>query len=137
MINKLPLLIVCYLLCAETQAQYMKESVKPLVANASTPSKLIGRLSFGPRLGIQQSSASKDGDVTFVYAPYQLPKPRSGGQAGVAFNVQYRHLAIQPAVMFSQKGYRTQHTYQHAYDATTNYALRHEVTLRLNYLEVP
>jgi hypothetical protein len=60
---------------------------------------------------------------------------RSGAEAGIAAQVGLSdHWAVQPAVLYAQKGFGF---VEKAYDAPYNYSYQGEYSFRLNYLTVP
>jgi hypothetical protein len=81
------------------------------------------QLSVGPRVGLQ--STSFDGPRFNDAAHTQ----RYGAQAGVVANAQFNHFAIQPALVFSQKGDRNDWR-------ESDYLSMHDA-VRINYLELP
>jgi len=81
------------------------------------------QLSVGAQLGLQSTSFS---------APRSYGAERQqrlGGQAGIIANAQFNHFAIQPALLFSQKG--DKNTWREGDYASL------QSNVRLNYLELP
>ena len=81
--------------------------------------------SFGPRLGGNVSAAhfSSGGDKI---------ASRLGFEAGVMGSLQFGHVAVQPAVLFAQRGYtRTPTFYDSGFGGLTR------ASVRLNYLTIP
>ncbi|QDA60908.1 outer membrane beta-barrel protein [Hymenobacter jejuensis] len=60
-----------------------------------------------------------------------------GAQAGVVFQAQFGKLALQPALVFSQRGYHEDNTYIVDNIDEPVYHARSVTTTRLNYLELP
>lgn len=91
--------------------------------------------SMGPRLGLNVSSAPfKD-----EYRTYDTGG-RLGAEAGFAFDLNFGHFALQPAVLYSQKGFTINQTYSSTYTSpsyveTTRTTLDEEY--RLNYVTIP
>jgi len=56
--------------------------------------------SYGPRVGLNSSS------VRFPTTDRDSPASRLGVEAGLTGTVQLGHFALQPSLLFSQKGYR-------------------------------
>jgi len=79
--------------------------------------------SFGPRLGLSASTAR----FTYVETSTHV-----GFEAGLTGNLQLGHFAVQPSLLFSQKGYRA-HGSLVSFDTPVTY----EETVRLNYLTLP
>jgi hypothetical protein len=79
--------------------------------------------SFGPRLGLNVSTAR------FTYIE---TSSHAGFEAGLTGNLQLGHFAVQPSLLFSQKGYQA-HGGLISYDSPVTY----EETVRLNYLTLP
>jgi len=57
---------------------------------------------------------------------------RSGFEAGLTSSVQFGHLAVQPSLLYSQKGYRTS-----GYQLLIDMFVPYEEDIRLNYLTLP
>jgi len=87
--------------------------------------------SIGPRVGGNLSSAhfSTKGQTSYVSSAYTN---RQGFEAGLTSTVQLGHLAVQPSLLFSQKGYRGS-GYSLSFDMLSSY----EQDVRLNYLTLP
>lgn len=84
-------------------------------------------LSFGPRIGLGLATAH------FLEAPgLTSATSRWGVEAGLTGNVQIGRFAVQPSVLFSQKGYQST-GYLSGFEIFGHY----EQTTRLNYLMVP
>jgi hypothetical protein len=79
--------------------------------------------SFGPRVGLNVSTAH------FTYTPSST---RAGFEAGLTGSLQFGHFALQPSVLFSQKGYHT-----HGGLASVDFDMTYDETVRRNYLTLP
>jgi hypothetical protein len=97
---------------------------------------------IGPRIGLNLSK----GKFSEAYAPslpnHDVPtRYRSGVEAGLVASVGFGHFALQPALLYSQKGFAIQDTHQDVMTSsnygTTIYELSHDDTYRLNYLTLP
>lgn len=77
----------------------------------------------GPHVGLSVATA---------YFPSKSTSARAGVEAGLTSSLQLGHFAVQPSVLFSQKGYRT-HGELIGIDSPVTY----EETVRLNYLTLP
>ncbi|WP_324671540.1 outer membrane beta-barrel protein [Hymenobacter sp. GOD-10R] len=95
------------------------------------------KFSLGPRVGVQQTS-QKNYYPDDLYGQLQGSTPRYGLQAGIVGSIQCGHFAIQPAVLYSQKGFRyTQEgLYTFFYDKST-YVVTASTVSNLDYIEVP
>lgn len=102
-----------------------------LLAAATSHAQISFRV--GPRVGFNQSFGR------FEYPNETYLKvtnsSRSGAEAGVAAQVGLgTHWAVQPAVLYSQKGFAFD---EDAFDAPYNYTYHGEYSFRFNYLAVP
>lgn len=79
--------------------------------------------SVGPRVGL---------NVATAHFPEKSSYRLAGFEAGLTGNLQLGHFAMQPSLLFSQKGYRT-HGSLFSIDGPGTY----EETVRLNYLTLP
>lgn len=82
--------------------------------------------SVGPRVGL---------NVATVHLPtnYQGPyTSRAGLEAGLTSSIQFGHFAVQPNVLFSQKGYATSGSLP-SFDSSVTF----DEQVRLNYLTIP
>jgi hypothetical protein len=79
--------------------------------------------SVGPRVGL---------NVATVHFPDKSSSRLAGFEAGLTGNFQLGHLAVQPSLLFSQKGYRT-----HGNLFTIDTPGTYEETVRLNYFTLP
>jgi hypothetical protein len=82
--------------------------------------------SVGPRVGLNVTS------VHYPEANGSSYTGRAGFEAGLTSNVQFGHFALQPSVLFSQKGYKASGRLV-SFDIPVTY----EGEVRLNYLTVP
>lgn len=82
--------------------------------------------SIGPRVGLNISSAH--------FPNTSLPSypSRAGLEAGLTSTVQFGHFAVQPSLLFSQKGYRTS-----GFIPSFDMLIETEENYRLNYLTLP
>jgi hypothetical protein len=82
---------------------------------------------FGPRVGLELATAHFQETPGLVSV-----SSRWGVEAGLSANVQVGRLAVQPSVLFSQKGYQSMGN-------LTGFEIfgRYEETTRLNYVTVP
>ncbi len=86
--------------------------------------------SVGPRVGLNISSAQFTRELTY---PEQVSyTSRPGVEAGLTSTLQLGHFAVQPSLLFSQKGYRSAGDYL-GFDTFTHY----EEEVSLNYLTLP
>jgi hypothetical protein len=79
--------------------------------------------SGGPRVGL---------NVATLHFPDKSSSMRAGFEAGLTGNLQLGHFAVQPSLLFSQKGYRTSGDLM-GIDAPASY----KETIRHNYLTLP
>ena len=93
-----------------------------LMAGASTAQ---AQISFGPRVGLNYTKFNLDleGNNLFIKS-----RSRYGAQVGLAMNAQFGNLAVQPAVLFTMKGGKTQvkRNGSSTFGSTT-----------INYVEIP
>lgn len=82
--------------------------------------------SFGPRVGLNVAT------VHFPEADGPTYTNRTGFEAGLLGNVQFGHLALQPSLLFSQKGYQAAGSLP-SFDTPITY----DEQVRFNYLTVP
>ncbi|WP_375437257.1 porin family protein [uncultured Hymenobacter sp.] len=85
----------------------------------------------GPRAGLNVSGAHFPTRVATSYEPPSYTS-RPGFEAGLTSTVQFGHFAVQPSLLFSQKGYRSS-GYRLSFDMLSFY----EEDVRLNYLTLP
>jgi hypothetical protein len=98
------------------------------------------KVSYGVRVGGQVTGMSAkppgfSGPPSF-YADFNPKNNFWNGQAGFALDASFGWLSVQPAVVFSQKGYRINRSWQRELSGTV-YNVKSFTRLRLNYLEVP
>ena len=79
--------------------------------------------SFGPRLGLNASTAH----FTYIESSTHV-----GVEAGLTGNLQLGHFAVEPSLLFSQKGYHA-----HGGLVSFDYPVTYEEAVRLNYLTLP
>ncbi|MBC8085518.1 MAG: PorT family protein [Hymenobacter sp.] len=92
------------------------------------------QISFGPRVGLNLASVRYKTNYSLQADPDT--KIKVGAQVGVTLNARFGNLAVQPSVLFSQKGYTTDESgSQTIGGATSTYERKDDV--RLNYLDVP
>lgn len=90
---------------------------------------------LGPRLGLNVSSAPfKDDERSYATSS------RLGVEAGLAADIRFGHFALQPALLYSQKGFTINDTYtsnfsSSSYTETTRTTLDEQY--RLNYVTIP
>lgn len=110
------------------QTQKLFSSLLGLALITGVSSLAQAQISFGPRIGANFAD--------FGYRTESLAVPngqmRLGAQIGVAANVGFGKLAFQPAVLYSQKGYRVD-----LEDSDNNSTETYQEKHRLNYLEIP
>jgi len=111
--------------------------IASVCAAASFTAQAQARFSYGPRLGSQRTHQSDyNPDWETLFGEVQGTPRRYGFQLGVAGNIQFNHLAIQPALVFVQKGYHYKQSGEyHYYDQ--NYHTHLATRENLNYWEVP
>lgn len=90
---------------------------------------------LGPRLGLNVSSAPfKDEEHSYTTTN------RLGAEAGLVANIGFGHFALQPALLYSQKGFTINDTFTSTYTSST-YTETTRTTLdeqyRLNYVTIP
>jgi hypothetical protein len=97
---------------------------------------------IGPRIGLNLSK----GLFSEAYAPsfptHDVPtRYRSGVEAGLVASVGFGHFALQPALLYSQKGFAIQDTHQEktpdSFSTVFLVELNHDDTYRFNYLTLP
>jgi hypothetical protein len=82
--------------------------------------------SVGPRVGL---------NVATAHLPVNYDGPytsRAGFEAGLTSNIQFGHFALQPSVLFSQKGYGSSGSLP-----VLDFPMTYDEQVRLNYLTVP
>ena len=103
------------------------------LALASSPAQAQARFSVGPQVGAAGSfsSYSDHNNYSNNGRPYQT-RYLAGFEAGVAGSLALGRLTIQPALLFSQRGFRIDDDYVSYYSHAST-----SVRLRLNYLSLP
>ena len=99
----------------------------------ASPAKAQAKFNIGPQVGAASSISSYSDQANFSNGgrPYQT-RYLAGFEAGVAGALTFGNLEVQPALLFSQRGFRIEDDYiNYYYHATTS------VRLRLNYLCLP
>jgi len=86
------------------------------------------QFSFGPRVGVNSAKAILDYESDDVFET----KMRLGAQAGIQLSAEFGHLAIQPAILYSQKGYDIDYVLD-----INRYKTTFVGSAKLNYVEVP
>lgn len=91
------------------------------------------QVTFGPRVGLNLANVAVDveddddePDTKILLAP----------QVGVTLNAQFGNFSIQPSLLFSQKGFRTDEEESEDFQGTT-VTYKEETSARLNYAEIP
>jgi hypothetical protein len=82
--------------------------------------------SVGPRIGLNGSTVHLPVDYGGPYTS------RAGFEAGLTSNIQFGHFALQPSVLFSQKGYDSSGSL-----ISIDTPVTYDEQVRLNYLTVP
>lgn len=95
------------------------------------------QVTIGPRIGLNVTNVKYNFDDAD-----KLPdsKHLTGAQVGVAINAQFGNLALQPALLFTMKGEKSEESESITNTTqgyTTSYSSEYSSKLRLNYLEVP
>jgi hypothetical protein len=101
------------------------------------PAKAQLRYSIGPQVGLTVATARFTPDDFFQHTIPSSTSYRSGVEAGLQATIELAHFQVQPAVLFSQKGYALQGL---QYDVVTPAGVTpvpYEFTCRLNYLTLP
>lgn len=100
---------------------------------AATTAHAQATFRIGPKVGYNQSF----GRFEYPGSDYKTVtnSSRSGVEAGIVAQVGLStHWSVQPAVLYSQKGFDF---VEKAYDASYNYSYQGEYSFRFNYLTVP
>lgn len=84
------------------------------------------QLTLGPRLGLNLANGQSS-----LHGNSQ-----TGMQAGLTLNAPFGRLAVQPSVLFSQKGFGTQTEATQTLDGTSYYSAT-TTRVTLNYLDIP
>lgn len=85
----------------------------------------------GPRVGLNVATAPFKGKRQTYDTKFQ-----SGVEAGVAVALGFGHLTVQPALVYSQKGFQIDDSYQVPY-SQGNFTTSLKETYRLSYLAMP
>jgi hypothetical protein len=110
----------------------MKQFLPLLVGSLLVASAAQAQATFsvGPRVGLNVSTAHFPSGQTW---PEQVSSTsRPGVEAGLTSTVQLGHFAVQPSLLFSQKGYRSS-----GYRLLIDMVIPYEEEVRLNYLTLP
>lgn len=103
-----------------------------VLALAATSAQAQATISFGPRVGVNLSSASISGPDTEGISPKSI----FGGQLGATADVRFGNFAVQPSLVFSRKGFQLTQSGSETFNgATATYSDKR--TLNINYLELP
>ncbi|MDF7815908.1 porin family protein [Hymenobacter sp. YC55] len=116
----------------------MKKTVTPFLCTAAlllaaAPVHAQATFRIGPQAGLNQSF----GNFNYPGDDYKkvTNASRSGAEAGLVAQVGLgTHWALQPAVLYAQKGFAFE---EDAYDAPYDYTYHGEYRFRFNYLTVP
>jgi hypothetical protein len=103
-----------------------------LVSNSlflATTTQAQATFSIGPQVGLNVSAVRLLNNSTLLTDI----RYRTGYEAGLVGNIGFKHLAVQPSILFSQKGVRT----YGAYNIPGQGISTNTYTLRLNYVTVP
>lgn len=119
----------------------MKHLVSPsfgqatLVAAALLLAPLAGQaqtaFSFGPRVGLNLSNAQIEGEEDFP-----ATKNRAGLQIGLAAVVGTGHFTFQPAVLYSQRGFKIKESQRIEFNGE-EFAIDVDMNTQFDYLEIP
>jgi hypothetical protein len=97
-----------------------------LCSVAAVPAK--AQFSIGPRIGVNSAKAVLDYESDDEFKT----KMRLDAQAGIQLSAEFGHFAIQPAILYSQKGYDIDYVLNIGVYKTTFVG-----SAKLNYIEVP
>ncbi|WBO85979.1 porin family protein [Hymenobacter yonginensis] len=101
-----------------------------LLLSATTGAQ--AQLTFGPRVGLNATT------IHYDFGDCREPETslHTGLQAGLSLNAQFGKLAVQPSLLYSQRGGKSTATASDTYaDTTRTFDFRN--TTRLHYLELP
>jgi len=101
-----------------------------------TPAVAQVKFSVGPTVGAIASTSTYAGNPAVYASPYLKPTYKIGAEAGVRAVIAIGKVAIQPALLYSQKGFDLSGSYNESVSIgilTTNVQER----FRLNYLCLP
>lgn len=88
------------------------------------------RVNIGPQVALNRST------IRFKEPQYFPSSYRTGFEAGLVSTIAWGHFALQPAVLYAQKGYHVAGTYTYP-DNTPPYSFATQADYRLNYLTIP
>ncbi|GAB2769458.1 hypothetical protein HNQ93_000331 [Hymenobacter luteus] len=91
------------------------------------------QVTIGPRVGLNLATVSGDTEFDGFEAD---PKMILAPQVGVTLNAQFGNLALQPSLLFSQKGFKVEEEISGVEDGEV-YSASVKGNMRLNYLEIP
>lgn len=91
------------------------------------------KFSVGPIASLNLSSARYEQDARYT----SITSYRPGFEAGLIGTIQLGHYSIQPAVLFSEKGYRLHGKLLNSIAADGTFPAPYEEDMRFNYLVVP
>jgi hypothetical protein len=92
------------------------------------------RISVGPQIGLNISKSNYEDLYGYNYSYKTSSTPRF--EAGIVANFGHRHIALQPSVLYSQKGFVLDGGLQETNGTQTSVVSIHQ-TLSLNYLTIP
>jgi hypothetical protein len=97
------------------------------------------RVSIGPKVGLNVTSANYKTDDRFATQTALTAEPgfRPGFELGVLACLEWGHWQLQPAVLYSQKGFRLQGTQSHTMSTDGVTPAPYVFTNRLNYVTFP
>jgi Outer membrane protein beta-barrel domain len=106
----------------------VKKMYVPLVAAAllGVASAAQAQVTIGPRIGLNLANVAFEEDDEFDEKILLAP------QVGVSLNVEFGNLAFQPALLFSQKGFKIKEE-----ETMGGVTQKLDATTRFNYLELP
>ncbi|MBF9140632.1 porin family protein [Hymenobacter properus] len=120
----------------------MKQFLKQLLLTGVAASGVLlatsaqAQVSFGPRVGLNVSTLSYDFDTETE----PTSKYKAGAQVGVSLNAQFGKLSVQPSLLFTMKGNKSEITDSQTYPSngqTFTSTYHRNQTFNLNYLELP
>lgn len=99
---------------------------------AATAAHAQVSFSVAPRLGLNVSTVSLNGSNLYDVQP----RFGSGVEAGVLLDARSGNFAVQPSLLFSQKGFKLDET-RTQNDGNEVYDINAKATITLNYLQLP
>ncbi|RTQ49153.1 PorT family protein [Hymenobacter gummosus] len=93
-------------------------------------------LSAGPTVGYSYTSFDNGADNIYLHGPTFQQHGLWRPQGGLTFNARLGHFALQPSVLFVQKGNESHYTAEGRYQGQVYYR-RFEQSTKINYLEIP